>query len=266
MLTDLTCRSATCAPEKKRDRFHDGQGLYLEVANAGSKRWFYKFVMNGKEGRLALGSYPDVSLSQARIARDEARLEQKKGVNPVHLRKAKKLKASTESSETFEAVAGDWYKKQLPVWSPSHAKRMKEQLERDLVPYIGSLQMEQIAPIQLLAALKRVEARGAVETAHRVLSLASQVWEYWLPIAPDGSRDITVGLKGRLKKYTGKHFPAIVEPVRFAELLRSIRSYKGGFIVRVALQLAPLLYQRPGNLRMMEWAELDLEAATSPRI
>lgn len=260
MLTDLTCRSATCPPEKRHDRFHDAQGLYLEVAKTGSKRWFYKFVMNRKEGRLALGSYPEVSLSQARVARDEARLEQKKGVNPVHLRKAKKLKASTASSETFEAVAGDWYKKQLPVWSPSHAKRMKEQLDRDLTPYIGSLPMEKIVPMQLLAALKRVEARGAVETAHRVLSLASQVWEYWLPIAPDGCRDISVGLKGRLKKYTGKHYPAIVEPLRFGELLRSIRSYKGGFIVRVALQLAPLLYQRPGNLRMMEWTELDLDA------
>ena len=261
MLTDLSCRSATCPSEKKRDRFHDAQGLYLEVAKTGSKRWFYKFVMNGKEGRLALGSYPEVSLSQARIARDEARLEQKKGVNPVHLRKARKLRATTAGSETFEAVAGDWYKKQLPVWSPSHAKRMKEQLDRDLIPYIGSLPMEKIAPMQLLATLKRVEARGAVETAHRVLSLASQVWKYWLPIAPESGRDITVGLKGRLKKYTGKHFPAIVEPVRFGELLRSIRSYKGGVIVRAALQLAPLLYQRPGNLRMMEWAELDLDAA-----
>ena len=261
MLTDLSCRSATCPPEKKRDRFHDAQGLYLEVAKTGSKRWFYKFVMNGKEGRLALGSYPEVSLSQARIARDEARLEQKKGVNPVHLRKAQKLRAATAGSETFDAVAGDWYKKQLPAWSPSHAKRMKEQLDRDLIPYVGSLPMEKIVPMQLLAALKRVEARGAVETAHRVLSLASQVWAYWLPIAPDSGRDITVGLKGRLKKYTSKHFPAIVEPVRFGDLLRAMRSYKGGVIVRAALQLAPLLYQRPGNLRMMEWGELDWDAA-----
>lgn len=260
MLTDLICRSATCPPEKKRDRFHDAHGLYLEVAKTGSKRWFYKFIMNGKEKRLALGSYPAVSLSQARITRDEARLERKKGLNPVQLRKAEKLKASSANSETFEAVAGDWYKKQLPVWSPSHAKRMKEQLDRDLAPYIGTLPIEKIEPMQLLAALKRVEGRGALETAHRVLSLASQVWEYWLPIAPAGCRDITVGLKGRLKKYTGKHFPAIVEPVRFGELLRSIRSYKGGVIVRAALQLAPLLYQRPGNLRMMEWVELDLDA------
>ena len=134
-------------------------------------------------------------------------------------------------------------------------------MERDLFPWIGNRPIVDIHAMELLAALQKVEERGAVETADRVLMLARQVWEYWLPTADVQQRNITEGLKKRLTPYRGKSFAAIIEPVRMGELLRAIKVYKGGPIVRAALALAPMLYQRPGNLREMEWAELDLDAA-----
>ena len=261
MLTDAQCRNATCPPDKKRARFSDAGGLYLEVSPAGSKRWFLKYRLAGAEMRLALGSYPDVSLTAARAGREAAKLKKSMGTDPIQARKVEKLQAGRSEGDTFRTVATEWHKKQAPQWSPSHASRSLRQLERDLFPWIGNRPMREIGPMELLAALQRVEERGAVETADRVLMLARQVWEYWLPTATNQDRNITEGLKARLMPYRGKGFAAILEPLRFGELMRAIRAYKGGPLVRTALQLAPLLYQRPGNLRMMEWAELDLDGA-----
>lgn len=261
MLTDAQCRNAFCPPDKKRARFTDSGGLYLEVSPGGSKRWFWKTYADGKESRLALGSYPAVSLSSARNARNAAKLQKSDGVNPVQARKLEKLKNASNVNDTFKSVALEWYRKQAPQWSESHAGRMMRQLERDLFPWIGNRPIAEIQAMELLAALQKVEARGALETADRALMLARQVWRYWLPLAGVNQRNITEGLKARLTPYRGKNFAAIIEPKRFGELMRAIQSYKGGPIVRTALQLAPLLYQRPANLRMMEWAEIDLEAA-----
>ena len=261
MLTDADCRNAVCPPDKKRARFTDAGGLYLEVSPGGSKRWFWKTYAEGKEGRLALGSYPDVKLKEARMARDAAKMQKDNGVNPVLARRVEKLKNARTGGDTFKAIALEWYAKQAPQWSPSHAGRMLRQLERDLFPWIGERPIEQIHAMELLAALQKVEARGALETADRALMLARQVWDYWLPTAQAQQRNITEGLKARLTPYRGKNFAAILDPARMGGLMRAIRGYKGGPIVRTALQLTPLLYQRPGNLRMMEWAEIDLDAA-----
>ena len=261
MLTEAECKNAICPPDKKQARFADSGGMYLQVSPAGSKRWFLKYRVGGKEKQLALGSYPDVSLKSARFARDAAKLQKSEGTDPIQARKLSKLKASRSSGDTFKAIALEWFGKQAPQWSTSHAARMLRQLERDLFPWIGERPIEQIHAMELLAALHKVEERGALETADRALMLARQVWEYWLPTAGVEQRNITEGLKARLTPYRSKSFAAIVEPKRFGDLMRAIQSYKGGPIVRTALQLAPLLYQRPANLRMMEWAELDLDAA-----
>ena len=261
MMTEAECKNATCPPDKKQARFADSGGMYLQVSPAGSKRWFLKYRVGGKEKQLALGSYPDVSLKSARLARDAAKLQKSEGTDPVQARKLNKLKASRNSGDTFKAIALEWYGKQAPQWSAGHASRMLRQLERDLFPWIGERPIEHIHAMELLAALHKVEERGAMETADRALMLARQVWEYWLPTAGVEQRNITEGLKARLTPYRSKSFAAIVEPKRFGDLMRAIQSYKGGPIVRTALQLAPLLYQRPANLRMMEWAELDLDAA-----
>lgn len=261
MLTDLQCKNFTCPPGRKRARITDAQGLYLEASPAGSKRWFWKTYADGKEGRLALGSYPAVSLTAARKARDAAKLQKAAGVDPVEDRRRDRLKGRREGGETFRAVALEWHAKQLENWSPEHANRTLRQLERDLFPWLGERDMASIEPMELLAVLQKVEERGALETADRGLMLARQVYEYWLPTADREQRNITEGLKKRLTPYRGKHFAAILEPDRFGELLRAMYAYKGGPIVRTALLLAPILFQRPGNLRMMEWAEVDLDRA-----
>ena len=261
MLTDKDCINAICPIDKKQARFADSGGMYLQVSPKGSKRWFLKYRVGGKEKQLALGSYPKVSLKSARLARDAAKLQKSDGVDPVQAKKLNKLKNTRSGGDTFKAIALEWYGKQAPQWSESHAGRMLRQFERDLFPWIGERPIAEIHAMELLAALHKVEERGALETADRALMLARQVWEYWLPTADVQQRNITEGLKARLTPYRGKSFAAIVEPARFGDLLRAIKTYKGGPVVRTALQLAPLLYQRPGNLREMEWVELDLDAA-----
>ncbi len=261
MLTDAECRNAVCPPDKKQARFADSGGMYLQVSPAGSKRWFLKYRIALVEKHMALGSYPDVGLTAARKARDAAKLLKSQGFDPIQVRKLAKLKGTRNGGDTFKSVALDWYGKQSPQWSESHAERSLRQLERDLFPWIGDRLMTEIHGMELLAALQKIEERGAVETADRVLMLARQVWDYWLPTAEVKQRNITEGLKGRLMPYRGKSFAAILDPVRMGGLMRAIKIYKGGAIVRTALQLTPYLYQRPGNLRMMEWAELDLDGA-----
>ncbi len=258
MLTAPDCLNAKCPPDKKQKRFFDSGGLLLQVSPAGSKRWFYKYKTGGKEKMMALGGYPEMTLAQARQARDAAKLLRAQGDDPIE---AKKLaKAASPVGAMFKEVALEWFEKQVPNWSPSHAARTKRNLEKDLFPFIGDRAMAEITPMQLLDAIKRVEGRGSLETARRVLDTAGQVWTYWLPTTPIQQRNITEGLKTRLTPRVKGHFAAILEPQRFGELLRAIRAYKGGPLVRTALQIAPVLYQRPYNLRSMAWAELDLEA------
>jgi integrase len=261
MLTDAQCRNTICPPEKKQARFADSGGMYLQVSPGGSRRWFLKYRVGGKEKQLALGSYPEVGLTAARRARDAAKLQKSEGHDPIQARKVEKLRATRSNVDTFKAIALEWYRKQAPQWSESHAGRMLRQLERDLFPRIGERPIAQIHAMELLAALQKVEERGALETADRALMLARQIWDYWLPTSDVQQRNITEGLKARLTPYRGKNFAAILDPVRMGSLMRAIKSYKGGQIVCTALQLTPLLYQRPGNLRMMEWTELELDAA-----
>ena len=260
MLTDAQCRNAVCPPDKKQMRFADSGGMYLQVSPAGSRRWFLKYRIAGVEKKLALGSYPAVGLTAARKARDAAKLQKSEGRDPVQVRKVEKLKATNPAGDTFRVVAWEWYEKQAPQWSEAHAVRSKRQFERDLLPWLGDRRMKEIEPVELLATLRKVEERGAVETADRGLMLARQVWRYGVATGRV-EKDITADLKGALSRYRGKHFAAITDPVKLGELIRSIRAYRGGPIVRAALQLAPMLFQRPGELRGAAWAEIDLAGA-----
>lgn len=258
MLTDADCKNASCSPDKKRNRLTDSGNLYLEVTPNGKKRWFWKYWIDKKEKRLALGSYPAVGVKAARNARDAAKAEKTGGTDPVIARQQEKTRQALTTDNTFQAVALEWHAKQTPRWSESHASRVLVWLKKDLFPYFGNRAMETIAAPDVLNALHRIEQRGAIETAHRVLQVAGQVWTYWLPTAPATQRNITDGLKSRLQPYMKRKFAAIVDPVRFGELLRAMRQYKGGIVVKTALLLAPLLYQRPRNLREMKWCDLDL--------
>jgi integrase len=260
MLTNAECKNATCPPDKKRERLACSGGLYLEVSPAGSKRWFWKYRKDGKEGRMALGSYPEVGPKDAREARDAARQQKDAGRDPVMVRKVEKLKAITPEADTFKATALEWYALKLDGWSSHYAIREKRNLEKDLFPYFGARRIGEIEAIELLAVIRLVEERGALDVAHRVLTTAGQVWRYAVATAR-AKRDVTPDIRGALKPHRGKHFAAITEPVKLGGLIRAIRGYQGGPIVRTALQLAPMLFQRPGELRGMAWAELDLDVA-----
>ena len=172
MLTDADCRNATCSPVKNRARLTDAGGLYLEISPAGSKRWFWKIYADGKESRLALGSYPTVTLATARKARDAAKLKKSEGLDPVQTRKIEKLKALTPAGNTFKATALEWYAMKLDSWSSHYAIREKRNLEKDLFPFLGERNIGEIEAIELLATVRRVEERGALDVAHRVLTTA----------------------------------------------------------------------------------------------
>lgn len=260
MLTDAQCRNATCPPEKKRVRLTDAAGLYLEVSPAGSRRWFWKTYQDGKEGRMALGSYPAIGLTAARKARDAAKLQKAGGTNPVQARKLEKLKSTIPAANTFKATALEWYAMKLDSWSSHYAIREMRNLEKDLFPFLGERNIAEIEAIELLAVIRRVEERGALDVAHRVQTTAGQVWRYAVATAR-APRDVSADIRGALKPHHGKHFAAITDPKKLGELIRVIRGYQGGPIVRAALQLAPMLFQRPGELRAAAWAEIDLDAA-----
>lgn len=260
MLTDAQCRNAVCPLDKKQARFADAGGMYLQVSPAGSKRWFLKYRIGGKEKQLALGGYPEMSLTAARKAREAAKLNKSEGRDPIQLRKVEKLRAITLDADTFKVTALEWFEMKSSGWSGHYAIREKRNLEKDLFPHFAARRIGDIQPIELLAAVKRVEERGALDVAHRVLTTAGQVWRYAVATGR-AERDVSADIKGALTQHHGKHFAAITDPVKLGVLIRIIRSYQGGPIVRAALQLAPMLFQRPGELRAAAWAEFDLDAA-----
>lgn len=261
MLTDIACRAATCPPEKRRARLADSGGLYLEVSGAGSKRWFWKYYVDGKEKRLALGSYPSVPLKQARQDRDDARKVLQAGTDPAKHRQLERLHARQHSENTFEAVARELHATKAASWSPQYGERWIERMEKDLFPWIGSVPLPDITAPMLLNTLRRIERRGARETAHTLRKTAGQVFQFGIATGRC-ARNPAPDLHGALQPMTVKHMAAILEPAKAGELMRSIHDYPGQPVTRAALLLAALLFQRPGNIRAMEWDEIDLDAAT----
>ncbi|MDD2728675.1 tyrosine-type recombinase/integrase [Malikia sp.] len=204
--------------------------------------------------------YPAITLKAARQARDEAKAKKTDGVDPVQARQVEKLKASIGSGDTFGETAREWLERKRPGWSATHYERERRNVEKDLMPWLGPRKISGIEPVELLAVVKKVEDRGSLEVAHRVLMTAGGVWAYALATAR-ADRIITQGLTKAMKPHTKKNLPAITDPVELGELLRASDAYRGGAIVRAALALAPMLFQRPGNLRTMRWTDLDLERA-----
>ncbi|WP_261535566.1 tyrosine-type recombinase/integrase [Burkholderia multivorans] len=256
-LTDLAVRNTK--PAAKQQKLFDGGGLHLLVTPAGGKRWVLKYRFGGKEKSLALGMYPEVSLSDARRRRDDAREKLAAGIDPSDAKKAEKRAARLSAENSFEAVAREWHAKYAPIWSESHANRVLRRLEVDAFPWIGGTPVANLEPPDVLDALRRVEKRGALETAHRLQANISQVCRYAVATGR-AKRDVTADLRGALPPVQTEHMAAITDPRQVAELLRAIDGYHGTFPVSCALRLAPLLFQRPGELRAAEWAEIDLDA------
>ena len=260
MLTDIACKTATCPPDKARARFTDAGGLYLEVSPAGSRRWFWKYYYDGKEKRLALGAYPAVSLKQARIDRDSARQILQTGADPAKRRQIERLEALTQAVNTFEAVARELHTTKASGWSAQYAARWLERMEKDLFPWLGPVPLPEITAPMLLNTLRRIEKRGARETAHTLRQTAGQVFRYGIATGRC-ERNPAPDLHGALQPLNVKHMAAILEPAKAGELMRAMHDYPGQPVTRAALLLSALLFQRPGNMRHMEWTEVDMGTA-----
>ncbi|MFI3270902.1 MAG: tyrosine-type recombinase/integrase [Pseudomonadota bacterium] len=240
-------------PLEKIYRIYDTAGLYLEIPPRGKKRWRLKFRMDGKEKKLSLGLYPDVSLKDARLKRDSARKQIAEGIDPT--RKAK------TTSESFEFVALEWIEKRSPTWSERHKQTTLQRLQAYIFPHIGRRAINTLGPLDVLAALRIVEARGAVEAARKTLSICSQVFRYAVATArvdSDPCRD----LQGALATRKPGHFSAIIEPNEVAVLMRAIDGYTGAYVVQLALRFIALTFVRPKELRSATWDEINFAQKT----
>lgn len=255
MLKDTGIRALK--PREKSYKVADGSGLYMLVHPNGGKYWRLKYRFAGKEKLLALGTYPDTSLAQARERRDSARKLLANDVDP-----GEKAKAEAQAAtDTFEAVAREWFAKRQPLWAESHATKIIERLQRDVFPWIGSVPVRDVTAPVILEVLRRIESRGAIETAHRAHQNIGQVLRYAVATGR-ALRNPAADLKGALAPVKHTHYAAIVEPAKIGALLRALWGYDGRPETCAALKLAPLTFVRPGELRRMEWAEIDLDAAT----
>jgi len=254
-LTDSAIRNAK--PGEKSRKMTDEKGLYLLVTVKGGKWWRWDYRHGGKRKTLSMGIYPDVGLKEAREARNEARKLVAKGVDPSEQRKASK--ATEEGADSFEAITREWFQKFSPNWASGHSKKVISRFEKDLFPYLGKRPINEINAPELLSVLRRIEMRGAIETAHRAKQTTGQVFRYAVATGR-AERDPTGDLKGAIPPAKKSRHAAITDPVKVGELLRAIDAYGGSPVVRAALQLSALLFVRPGELRQAEWKEIDLKA------
>ncbi len=256
-LTDTAIRTAK--PAEKATKIADSGGLYLLLSPNGSKWWRLDYRFLGKRKTLSMGVYPTVGLKAARDKRDEAKRLLADGIDPGEERKIQKAARHERAENSFEVVAREWFAKFSPNWASSHADKIIRRLERDVFPWIGGNPIAEIKASDLLRAIKKIESRGVLETAHRALQNCSQVFRYAVAHGLC-DRDPSGDLRGALPPVKGRHFAAIIDPPGVAKLLRSFDDFKGSYIVLGALRLSPLFFVRPGELRKAEWSQIDLDA------
>ncbi len=257
-LTETKVRNAKAGA--KPFKVTDGGGLYLLVTPAGGRWWRFDYRFAGKRKTLSMGVYPDVSLKQARERRDDARRRVADGVDPGTARQLEKSGRADRSANSFEVVAREWLAKFSPSWTAEYAERLESRLERDVFPWIGARPIGDVTAPELLTVLRRIEARGVTETAHRALQDCGRVFCYAVATGR-ADRDPSSDLRGALAPVRQKHFASITDPVAVGDLLRSIDGYEGSAVTRCAIRLAPLVFVRPGELRHAEWNEFNLGTA-----
>ena len=257
-LTDAAVKKAK--PGEKPVRMFDGGGMYLEVQPSGSKWWRHKFRFGDKEKLLSLGVYPEVSLAEARKRRYEARQLLAKGVDPSATRKALKASPANLSADSFGVVAREWIEAKKEGWSAAHVARTLRRMETNVFPFIGAQHINSIGATDLLKVIKKVEARGAIETAHTIMQQCGQVFRYGIATGRC-ERNPAPDLRDALKPVIVTHMAAVTDPKQVGGLLRSIADYAGHPVTRAALVFSALVFQRPGNVRAAEWSEIDFEAA-----
>lgn len=254
-LTDTAIRNAK--PGSKQYKLSDEKGMYLLVNKAGKYfRLDYRF--DEKRKTLALGVYPDVSLKKARQKRDDARSMIADGVDPAQHRKNEKASKKDLAANSFEAVAREWFGKNLHTWTEGHSRTIISRLENNIFPWLGSCPIAEVTPQELLKSLRRIESRGALETAHRVLQICSKIFRYAIA-TQRAKRDPAADLRGALPPTKPKHMATITDPKKIGALLRAIDDYEGHPTTICALKLAPLVFVRPGELRHAEWQEINFE-------
>jgi len=255
-LTPLQIKNAK---QKDKDyKLFDGKGLYLLVRKDGSKYWRYKYRFNSKEKLLALGVYPETSLKEARLALADARAQLRESIDPSEAKKRKKMESISLATNSFGAIGDDWFFRQTNRWSKVHQNKTRWMLDKNLFPWLGNRPISEISAPELLKVLRKIESRGALETANRAKQVAGRIFRYGVSIGAC-ERDPSQDLKGALSTPVKKHLAAITEPKEVGALLRALDSYKGSPVVRAALKLAPLTFVRPGELRKAEWTEIDWE-------
>jgi integrase len=260
-LTDVTIRNAKAGP--KAIKLSDGGGMFLLVTPAGGKLWRFKYRIDGREKLLAIGSYPEIGLGEARRRREEARELVAKGKDPSREKQREKTRARLQAADTFKAISDEYCQKRRKDgqkgWAPATAIR-SEYLLSLVCGSIGKLPIGDIEPADMLAAIRRIEGKGKRESARRSLQLTGAVFRYAVATARVAS-DPTRDLRGALTAPTVTHYGAITDAKQAGELLRAIDGYEGSGITKLALQIAPHVFVRPGELRHAEWSEIDLDAA-----
>jgi integrase len=260
-LTDAGIR--TLVPQEKAYRKADGRGLFLLVTPSGGKSWRYRYQFQGHAQQLVIGPYPEIGLAAARAERDKAIVQVAQGINPALEKKQRKLaekKAEADVENTFAKVAREWWENQKGDWSENHAQLVWRRLEMNILPYIGSRPIIEIEPPDLLQQLRRIEARGALESARRILQILGQIFRYGVA-AGYCQRNQAADLQGALAKPKKRQWPAILDKDGIRSLLQSIDDYVGSPVTRAALRFAALTFQRPGEIRNAQWHEINFEDA-----
>ncbi|MBL8541847.1 MAG: integrase arm-type DNA-binding domain-containing protein, partial [Betaproteobacteria bacterium] len=256
-LSAIAIRNAKLAA--KPYKLADGGGLYLLVNSVG--RYFrldYRF--GGKRKTFALGVFPETSLAEAREKRDHARKLLANGIDPAAQRKLLKTVQEGQAANSFEVVAREWFVKFSVNWAATHGDKIIRRLELDVFPWVGARAVDEIMAPELLQLLRRIESRGARDTAHRAMQNCGQVFRYAIATGR-AQRNPAADLRGALAPVKEHHFPAITDPKAIGELLRAIDGYHGSLVTKCALRLAPFVFVRPGELRQAKWEDVDLDAA-----
>lgn len=256
-LTETRCRTVKPVPGKVLKLF-DGGGLFLEVRPGRAKHWRLKYRFDGKEKLLALGTYPELTLAEAREARSKIKRQLAAHVDPAHQRRVERERRLIATGHTFEAIAREWHTKFSQGWAATHACKVLLRLENNVFPWIGPMPIGDIEVSDLLAIMRRMEKRGALDTARRVRQYISSVYRYAIATAR-AKHDLAADVKGATPAPLRNSYPSITDPARIGGLLRAIDAYEGSFVTRVAVALAPRLFCRPGELRGMRWQELNLD-------
>lgn len=238
----------------------DERGLSIQIQPSGGKWWRFRYRFNGTAKMISFGVYPDVGLKDARERRDAARKLLADGVDPGEHRKAVKASKIERAANSFEVIGREWFEQKRLTWVASHADKIIRRLENDVFPWLGGKAIAEITGPEVLTVLRRIEGRGTLDTAHRAGGNCSQIFRYAIATGR-AERDPVPDLRGALPPARGGNFAAITEPAKVAELFRAIDGFRGTFVVKSALLLAPLLFVRPGELRKAEWVGFDLEKA-----